>query len=47
MRMDSEMKGILRSGFMHYMTVVSLELSDEPKIFNTNTNNTNRTNIKR
>ena len=30
MRMDSEMTGILHSGFMHYMTVVSLEMSDEP-----------------
>lgn len=30
MHTDSEMKDILRSGFMHCMTVASLEMSDEP-----------------
>ena len=32
MRMDSEMIGILLSDSMHYTIVVSLEMSDEPKI---------------
>lgn len=31
MHTDSKMKDILRSGFMHYTIVVSLEMSDEPK----------------
>lgn len=30
MRMDSEMNDISHSDFTHYMTVVSLEMSDEP-----------------
>ena len=30
--MDSEMIGILLSDSMHYTIVVSLEMSDEPKI---------------
>ena len=33
MRMDSEMIGILLSDSMHYTIVVSLEMSDEPKIY--------------
>ena len=36
MRMDSEMIGILLSDSMHYTIVVSLEMSDEPKIFSEN-----------
>ena len=30
--MDSEMIGILLSDSMHYTIVVSLEMSDEPKL---------------
>ena len=33
MRMDSEMIGILLSDSMHYTIVVSLEMSDEPHLF--------------
>ena len=32
MHTDSGMTGISLSGFMPYMTVASLEMSDEPKI---------------
>ncbi len=32
MHTDSEMTGISHSGSMHYMTAVSLEMSDVPKI---------------
>ena len=33
MHTDSGMTGISLSGYMPYMTVASLEMSDEPKIF--------------
>ena len=33
--MDSEMKDTLSYGYMHYMIVVSLEMSDDP-IFSSN-----------
>ena len=33
MHTDSGMTGISLSGYMPYMTVASLEMSDEPKFF--------------
>ena len=33
MHTDSGMTGISLSGFMPYMTVASLEMSDEPKMY--------------
>ena len=36
MHTDSGMTGISLSGYMPYMTVASLEMSDEPKIKYTN-----------